>query len=255
METQNGRVRVTLAIGSSFAKARSGQLIPDEPPSVFGVPQSCLPAPLPAERKYTSFVKRNQQPDEMDQFTNEDELDIQTAVSEIPKRIQNVACMMHNNELTVASHGRAGAPHNFSIFADANSHEYRSYYGIKSATVPFLCRTIGKYSELEVALHCLQTYEETDERVRSTNRQIDLSNVSTGQRYGSTDIAVALRLRACGAACFRKLREDVYLPSERTLRRFTKLANDVGEQDFFMVGYVDVPKSSRLCFLDLTQAT
>ena len=119
------------------------------------------------------------------------------------------------------------------------------YCGILKVSVPFIdsC-SISTYSQLEAAIHFIQTYEPDDERMRFLTRQVELPN---DKRYKSDGLATAERLRALGTSAYEHFRQVALLASTRLLRRITCQVDSISTTEYYNAifnGLLDVQRHS-----------
>jgi hypothetical protein len=227
--------------GYATRKVRGGAMVPTDPPTVFpGVAAACIPTPAPTARAYKSFSERNQLPDQLPQFIEQDAINFAACPSNLAAARDDVQCFLVGSELRILSVARNGPLSDFSIFVDTKTFEFQSYSGLRRVFVPFMrVSQVSKFSELHEIINYLRHYEESDSRALFCARQMELINEN---RYSASDIAVALQLREVGNVLYQRLRYFLKLPSLTLLRRITRSVNDVEDDEYLTALFSQLPE-------------
>jgi hypothetical protein len=185
--------------GFATKVAPGGTLVPAEPPTVFAeVPQSCVPASAAKPRSDNSFVQRNEQPDELPEFREQDKLDFDNCESQLAARYGDATSYMTSTELAVVSRERDGPVPKFAVYIAVATRASECYCRLSRVNVPFLRgEAIDCFSALDEAVNYLrqQGDENASAAAQFCFRQTQLLNEKKLE-YNRDDFVFALQMRS-----------------------------------------------------------
>ena len=235
----------------------NGKFRPRDPLSVFqDVPKSVLPAPpsKPRSTKRTSLIIRNMQPDELDEFQEEDKINLNSISETIStkKFYSPVVCYEVDGTIHIQSciFFSNGIP--LFLIKINSDHTYTAF----NAGVQCIISTLSKnrinlmdnFSKLEEAIRFLTTLP-IDEKKNVMKEHLDsMGQHKIGEKVYSNDTIIrAFQYYATSRACYERLRKDYMLPSQRTLRNITSKVGKINEEKFVSNILSKLNDNQRLC--------
>lgn len=220
-------INVQLIVNSSTnRKAKSGELIPAGPPSVFpGVPRLLVPTPPPKPRKLNRLAIRSAQPDEVATFNDQDSFDESNYGDKLAAVSKDARVFSTDSEWRILADERSGSVPSFSVFISKQTQLAECYSKFVKVAVPFVSgKKVNKVSQVEAIVDYLRKYVHGGSQVSFIERQIELTGC---HRFNPTDLENAFALRSKSSACYDAFREFLVLPDRRILQRWKKPVSDI----------------------------
>ena len=247
----------------------NGKLRPrdDDPPSIFDVPKSMLPTPVPPQRgtKRSSAEARNTQPDQLPEFEKQDRIgDFQDLKSQIGTRVKEFAipAFVYSHfpsEILLQSIDFAdgtGIPR-FMVRINSDQTFQSFHYGVR-CSIPSLVRNritkIKHWTQLEEICRFLKVTEPShkSEVIQDQLRAMGMTFVGE-KKYSIETTVRAFEYFALSRSTYNRLREDFELPSISTLTNLTSKVKSQDDESFIVNAFKNLPEDQKKWFIVLDE--
>lgn len=222
----------------------NGKIRPRDPPSVFNLPKSLLPTPLPPKRstKKAGSSSRSCIDDELSTFLKNDNIPtFETLCTEFPNRKfeYETTSFTFGGDLIVQSKAfceNSGIPkYTFKVKQDFTYISYhmgvRCYIKTLTKNHITLC---NKWSTIQEILRFLDSFE-IDSKKHVLMQQVGAMSHGTsfgGQKYTPEMIVRGFEYFSKSRSLYNQLRKDYELPSVSTLTRLTSKVSNIEDSAF-----------------------
>ena len=236
-----------------------GKTRPKNPPTVWpGVPASMIPTPLPQPRttSRSSFVLRNQQPDQMDEFLKLDRVEFNDVAERVLKLNSNFSspttAYMSDDLLIIQSTILLNGVPNFIIRINPNM-TYEAYHQGARSFIPGLSKNhilkIKSWSALEEMVRHLSSCGE-DNKKRVIHEHLSSMSKTVGEKvYGPEMVIRAFEYFATSRALYVRLRRDYQLPAVSTISRITSKVSKIADLPFLKQVFGTTTDEQKFCVL------
>lgn len=237
-----------------------GKLRPKHPPSVWpNVPASQIPTPAPAPRttKRSSFLERNTEEDQFDEFLKRDnvsfgEMKEKLLANERDLPVPVIAymdgCVLHVQSKKCIN----GVP--LFVVNICQDQSFENFHlGVRCAADSLSRNRITAlktWSALEENVRFLSSLELSDKKQIIQQQLQAMGTRKVGKPLYTPDIMIrAFGYFATSRSLYHRLRVDFQLPSVQTLTRITSKVAKVDESTFSDVVFSSLEEKQRLCVL------
>ena len=225
-----------------------GKLRPSNPPSVFNcVPSSLISVPYqPRKTKKASSAALEEVKDEMSEFDHKDkianieDLNLTAYKSSLPCIDMYDLSVFHVNHIINFRSNNfihdTGIPK--YLFRIKEDLSYESFHGVVKCSIASLHANQvfknARRSQIEGALrflNCMEVSHKAEiihQHIRAMN-----PNVASNQKYCPETILRAFEYFSSSRSFYNRLRQDLELPSVKTLTRLTSITKNTDDQTFF----------------------